>query len=277
MKAAVFIMIAAGGMLHADIVRVDTVRTVMNPRAGAVHRVDVDNLIGHVEVVGSSRRDVLVTAVRTTRVRFEETFPEADREVTLEMKEAGTTVVIFVDAPWRVRHGMIGRRLWRYGFEVTFDIRIEMPSDAELAVRTVEDGDVRVKGVSGPARLENVNGDVTAEGLCSTSMLFSVNGDITATFDAVPDDDCGFRSVNGTIEVAFPATLNGTFAAGSWHGDIYTDFDFQPAPRTPVLIQEGRTWKRLSATALTRVNVGNKGPEYRFETLNGSIYILKRY
>ena len=262
--------------LIAEVRYRDTVYAELRADSGRILRVDVDNLIGSVEVVGMDRPDVRLIAVRIMRLRTPSQRSTADLEVKLVTRSLHGRIVVFVDAPWRVRHGLMDRRMSRFGFDVVYDIRIEVPSGVDVAVRTRDEGDIRVTGVHGEVALENINGDVLVEGLSKAAYLATVNGDVTASFITQPDDVCAFKTVNGSIDATFPASLDAILAVSSMHGDVFTEFPFTPIARKPATLEEGEGLRRVRVSPFARVAVGVDGPELEFQTFNGTIRILKR-
>jgi hypothetical protein len=227
-------------------------------------------------VLFRSRSDVRLTAVRITRLRSASLRTVAEVEVRLLARTIDGRVVIFIDAPWRVRHGLMDRRMSRYGFDVSYDLVLEVPSGVDVAVRTRDEGDIRVSGVAGEVALQHVNGDVRVDGLSKAAYLATVNGDLTASFSAQPGDACAFKTVNGSIDATFPASLRAILSVSSMHGDVLTDFPFTPMPRKPASIEDGDGLRRVRLSPFARVAVGSDGPELEFETINGSIRILQR-
>jgi hypothetical protein len=260
----------------AQIIQRDTLRTILQSDSGRVVRVDVDNLLGAVEVIGTDRSDVRLTAVRILRLRTSAKRSTAESEVKLLTRSIEGRIVVYVDAPWRVRYGLMDRRMSRFGFDVIYDLRLEVPISVDVAVRTRDEGDIHVAGIGGEIAVENVNGDVRVEGLAKSAYLASVNGDLTASFSATPDDACSFRTVNGSIDATFPESLEATLAVSSMRGDVYTDFPFTPIPRKPATLEEGEGMKRVRVSPFARVAVGSDGPELEFQTFHGTIRILKR-
>lgn len=267
-------IVASSGM--AQIIQRDTLRTVVQSDSGRILRVDVDNLLGAVEVIGSDRSDVRLTAVRILRLRTNANRSAAESEVHLLTRSIEGRVVVYVDAPWRVRYGLMDRRMSRFGFDVIYDLKLEVPANLDVAIRTRDEGDIHVAGIAGDVAVENVNGDVRVEGLAQAAYLASVNGDLTASFSTAPGEACAFRTVNGSIDATFPESLEATLAVSSMQGDVFTDFPFTPIPRKPATLEEGDGMRRVRVSPFARVAVGTNGPELEFETYNGTIRILKR-
>jgi hypothetical protein len=71
--------------------------------------------------------------------------------------------------------------------------------------------------------------------------------------------------------------LNADMKLKTFNGKVYTDFDFSSLPREDRTVEERqgplRIYKRRDSYT---VRVGKGGPEFSFDTLNGSIYVLKQ-
>jgi hypothetical protein len=263
-------------VLRAEVVVRDTVRQIVRPDSIGIRCVDLDLLDGSVEVIGSDRSDVILVAVRRTRAVTTPRITRAGDEVRLLVRKIDDRVVVYADAPWRTHYGTMGRRMSRFGFDVSYDLRVEVPRSAEVSLQTRGEGDVYVRGVTGSVAVANVAGNVNIEGLRAPAWISSVSGDMRVTFDAVPEDDCEFSSVSGEIETVFPAPLNAVLCVYSQYGDVFTDFPFALLPRQPVRLEEENGWRRYRGDTGTRVAVGTAGPELSFRTHSGPITILQR-
>src|SRR5262249_41006291 len=88
-----------------------------------------------------------------------------------------------------------------------------------------------------------------------------------------------FSSLNGNIEVTFPADLKANISLTTEQGEVYSDFDVQLQARSPQPIVEdsrnkgGKFRVRIDKTIRGTINGG--GQEIRFENFNGSIYIRR--
>jgi DUF4097 and DUF4098 domain-containing protein YvlB len=95
---------------------------------------------------------------------------------------------------------------------------------------------------------------------------------VTVTFTANPTQTSSFKTVNGNVDVWFPAGLAADFAMKTMNGGLFTDFDTQPLAGPAAAAGERRDGKFVyRVNAFTRVRVGNGGPEISFETLNGNV------
>lgn len=275
-SAAIGFALGAAMITKAEVVVRDTVRQVVSPDSTGIHCIDIDHLDGSIVVVGSDRVDVAITAIRRTRAVTSTRVPRAGDDVRLLIRKLDDRVVVYVDAPWRTHYGMMGLRMNRFGFDVSYDLRIEVPRDVEVALHTRGEGDVTVLGVTRSVAVSNVTGRVDVVGLRAPAWVSTVSGNMRVTFEVAPDADCEFSSVSGEIETVFPASLNAVLCVFSQYGDIFTDFPFTMLPRQPVRLEEENGWRRYRGQSGTRVAVGSEGPELVFRSLSGPITILQR-
>lgn len=161
------------------------------------------------------------------------------------------------------------------------DLTISVPVHTSLKLSAVNSGDIVVTGVDGELDVHDVNGSVTLTNVSGSAVAHALNGRLLATFTRVnPQKPMAFSSLNGDIDVTFPADLKANLSLKSDRGEILTDFDVQmrTAPVEP-MVEDGRqngTGKyrvRIDKTVHGTINGG--GPEYQFTNFNGGIYIRK--
>ena len=160
------------------------------------------------------------------------------------------------------------------------DLTISVPVHTSLKLRAVNSGDIVVSGVDGELDVNDVNGSVTLNNVSGSAVAHALNGRLLATFTRVsPQKPMAFSSLNGDIDVTFPADLKANLSLKSDRGEILTDFDVQvqsaPVQQT---VEDGRTHGgkylvRIDKTVHGTINGG--GPEYQFTNFNGGIYIRK--
>lgn len=159
------------------------------------------------------------------------------------------------------------------------DLTISVPVHTSLKLSAVNSGDIVVSGVDGELDVNDVNGSVTLNNVSGSAVAHALNGRLSATFTRVNQKPMAFSSLNGEIDVTFPADLKANLSLKSDRGEILTDFDvqMQTAPVAPT-VEDGRHnggkyRVRIDKTVHGTINGG--GPEYQFTNFNGSIYIRK--
>jgi hypothetical protein len=156
---------------------------------------------------------------------------------------------------------------------------IETPVNTSLQIKTVNGGHIDVTGINGDLDLQETNGAINLKNVSGSVVAHSLNGAITAMLDKVsPDKPMSFTSLNGKIDVTLPAATKARLRLKTDNGSIYTDFDVKLEP-TSASVEDSRSTGgkyriRLDRTMYGTINGG--GPEYLFQTMNGSIVIHKK-
>ena len=125
--------------------------------------------------------------------------------------------------------------------------------------------------------VSNVNGKLELADVAGTTRARTVNGDISATYRQSPAGDSRYETINGTIEVHYPGDLSADIRFKSMHGELYTNFKNIRRLKSQVETSErnrrgGITYR---VDKFTPVRIGSGGPHYRFEVLNGDVYIKR--
>ncbi len=159
------------------------------------------------------------------------------------------------------------------------DLIISVPVHSSLKLSAVNNGDIVVTGVDGELDVNDVNGSVTLNNVSGSAVAHALNGRLLATFTRVNQKPMAFSSLNGDIDVTFPADLKANVTLKSDRGEILSDFDVQLQASAPQQIVEddrghgGKYRVRIDRAVHGTINGG--GPEYQFTNFNGSIYIRK--
>ena len=160
------------------------------------------------------------------------------------------------------------------------DLVITTPRRTSVILRSTNDGDIVVSGIDGELDIDNVNGGVTLKNVSGSAVAHALNGEIHACFDRVtPGKPMAFSSLNGDIDVTFPADLKANVSLNSERGEVYSDFDVQMQSQAPKQVVEGdgqgRGKYRVRVEKTVRGTINGGGPEIQFKNFNGSIYIRK--
>jgi Putative adhesin len=161
------------------------------------------------------------------------------------------------------------------------NLSIQVPVNTSLQLQTMSGGHIEVSGVNGEMDIENMNGSIDLKNVSGSVTAHSLNGTVTAILDKVtPNKPMAFTSMNGKIDVTLPADTKARLRLKTDHGSIYSDFDvkMEADSSKPVVEdtrgQGGKYRIKLDRSIYGSINGG--GPEYRFETMNGSILIHKK-
>ncbi|HTP12110.1 MAG TPA: hypothetical protein VMM37_00700, partial [Bacteroidota bacterium] len=141
-------------------------------------RILVDNIRGSIDVQGYDGDSVELVVHRTNFAESDDKLDEAKKDVTVDIKEEKDRILLYVDAPWRTSEG-INYRGWRYyGYDVECDFELKVPRKTDFYVKTVNDGDVTVRGLEGDFEVKNVNGGIEMEDVAGAGIAGTVNGPV---------------------------------------------------------------------------------------------------
>ena len=245
----------------------------------AAARLEVDNVHGSIHVSGYNGSEIQMVAEKTIRAESQERLDAAKREVKLDTSQSGDTLTFYVDGPFRC-HCDDGRNSVHEhshpGYRVIYDFDIKVPAATLLRLGTVNGGEIRVDNTTGDFDVGNVNGRIDMREVAGSGQVHTVNGGITVVFSRNPARDSSFKTVNGTIETSFRPNLSADVRVKTFNGHAYTDFDVTALPALAAAPErrDGRFIYRSDRS--TGMRIGQGGPEFRFDTLNGTIRIINR-
>lgn len=243
------------------------------------------NINGNVTVEGYAGDEIQITAIKKIDARNKDDAERGRKELQLAVEGEGDLILVYVDAPFiclRRKGDEIDYHINRWDdehdYEFLFDITVKVPMQTNLRASTINRGKVIVENiVANELSASNVNGKVELRNVAGKTRATTVNGNITATYVKSPDQDSKYHTINGTIEVNYPGDLSADIRFQSMHGDLYTDF--QNIQRLDARVEKDRR-NRSSGVSyridkFAPVRIGNGGPEFSFEVLNGDVYIKR--
>ena len=260
---------------------VETVRQEYSLATTGDRLLDIDNVWGSIEVVGADTTKVSVVITKTIRAESKAEIEKAKREVTLDTTRDDTAVRLYVNGPFRCRNndGDGCCCNWRdhSGYVVKMDFHIQVPKQLRLVLKTVNEGNIAVQGVSGDFSIRNVNGRIDVQDAAGSGRAKTVNGGVKVSFRANPTTNSEFSTVNGPVELHFAQPLAAEFRFKTFNGNVYTDYELtQTPPKEPQ--QERRNGRFVfRSDRFTNARVGVGGPEIMIDTLNGDIRVLQRH
>lgn len=175
-------------------------------------------------------------------------------------------------------HNVVTVATGRSGGRGSLSIQVPVNSSLELVVSS---GHIDVSGVNGEMNINDTSGAITLTNVSGSVVAHSLNGPVTVNLDKVtPDKPMSFTSMNGRIDVTLPADTKARLRLKTDRGSIYSDFDVKIEPdagKSVVEDAQGKGGKyRIKVDKSVYGSINGGGPEYRFETMNGTILIHKK-
>ena len=237
---------------------------------------DVDNIFGSIDVVGTQSDQVQLVAHKTIRAESKQDIEKAKKEVTLDITQEAGLLRLYVNGPFRCNcNDGCGRR-GDDGYQVKYDFQLQVPRELELKLKTVNSGHITVKDVTGRYSVRNVNGKIEMQDVAGSGQAKTVNGGVTVTFRENPKENSDFSTINGNVELSFVRNLAADFRFKTMNRSIFTDFPMTSLPQQPSAGERRNGKFVFHADRYTGGRVGSGGPEIKAENLNGSIRILER-
>ena len=246
--------------------------------AGAGRRtLEIDNVWGSIEVVGTASDHAQVTVNKSIRAESKGKIEQARKDVTLDVTQQGDALKLYVNGPFRCDCHDCERSRDDEGYIVKMDFQVQVPRDIDIKIKTVNEGHVSVRDINGSFLVRNVNGDIQIRNIAGSGTARTVNGPVKVSFRQNPREASDFETVNGAVELAFAHDLAADFKFKTFNGGIYSDF---PVSALPVqgMKEEHRGAKVIfRADRYTGARVNSGGPQIKVENLNGDIRILENH
>src|SRR5438132_12096235 len=110
------------------------------------------------------------------------------------------------------------------------DFQLRGPRYMDNKVKTVNEGCVLVRDISGSFLVGNVNGDVEMDNIAGSGTARTVNGPVKVSFRQNPRENSDFRTINGDVDLRFAPGLAADFRFKTFNGSIYSDFTVTALP-----------------------------------------------
>lgn len=166
------------------------------------------------------------------------------------------------------------------GLGGTTDFEIKVPKKCSLKLSTLNDGFIKVVGVSGVIEVSNINGKITLKDISGSVSADALNEDIVVNFLKVtPNTAMAFSNLSGNIDVTFPKNIKANVKLKSDMGEIYTDFNIKSSKQKQKVkrknaSKEGTYSVHVEKWILGTINGG--GAELLFKNFNGDIVIRSK-
>jgi hypothetical protein len=239
------------------------------------------NISGFIKVEGYAGNKVILEMDKTITADNEKDLEAGKNEFMLAFGQQSDSIIAYISSPFDSRP----RRKWNHNYdrddieyEFNVEFTVKVPFNMNLHIATVNEGAVVVSNVGGILNVNNVNDEIRIDNAKGKTRAHTVNGDVTVSYVKNPPEESSYYTINGDITVKYQPDLSADMQFKSMNGEFFTDFpSAQLLPATVKKVQEkkgdGLVYKLNSSTA---VRFGNGGRTFKFETLNGNVYIKKQ-
>src|SRR5260221_9139 len=237
------------------------------------------DLEGSINVEGYAGDKVVLEIDKVISAKSEEQLETGKKEFKLEFEQKSDSIIVYIAEPYdtRPRSYQWHHNDRRIEYKCQLQFTVKVPYDMSLDIRTGNNGSLTIQDVGGSLKAHNVNGSITIKNAKGATEARTINGGVTVNYLSIPDSS-SYYTLNGTLEVTYPASLSADIQFKSMNGGFYTDFDnTEPLPMNVVknVDNTGRgTLYRLDVAR--RIKFGNGGKGLKFETMNGNIYVKKQ-
>jgi len=222
------------------------------------------NLGGFIHVQGYAGQKVVIDLDERITADDSATLEAGKKEVRVAFDQSPDSILVYTAEPYDTRPRR--RNHWQYSddredieYRYTLSYTVKVPFGMNLIVSTINDGDIEVQDVAGSLKVNNINGPISIKNAKGITDARTINGNLTVSYTS-------------------PADLSADLQFKSMNGRFYTDF-----PNVEILPAEvtKNTQPNSSGTVYklgidNRVRIGSGGKVFRFETMNGNIYIKKQ-
>lgn len=231
---------------------------------GKPYKLNIDIVMGSINITAYDGKDIVIDTRTNERERQEERYIKSDMKrisnnsSDVLAREKDNTVSISMAVPYRL---------------AVLNIKIPKGS-TNIKLSTVNGGSVNADGIEGDIEVNNTNGAIKLYNISGSVVANTVNGAILATFKNVDSKAAmAFSTLNGAINVTFPADFKANIKARSDRGKVHSEFDIV-TEKTAVTAKGKNGMFQINNDWITG-KIGGGGPEVLFKNLLGNIYIHK--
>src|SRR6201991_3150773 len=266
LSMVVFSLLLTGRLVAQTGVKEQLVVPLSEP--GKPYKVTVHVLNGSIKVVGYEGKEIVIDVLGDSTHKHRE-----DGETPGGMHRIGGGSGLEVSAQENDNVVTVNG-----GLSKLSGISLKVPSNlTSLQLHAVNDGNITVSNVSGELEINNVNGSITVKDVSGSVVANTVNGPVVVTFKSIDvKAPMAFSTLNGNVDVTFPADFKSNLKLKTDQGGVYTDYEIVVDKSQPqVKKTEENHMYRLNVDSWIYGKINGGGPEMMMKTMTGSIYIRK--
>ena len=237
----------------------------------------VNNVYGSIDVEPSTTGKVELALEIKVRANSQKLLDQAKKDLKLGEYFGQDSIIFYTKAPF-IRD-CDGPPPFKGGwwndqpdYDFSYEYTLKVPANSNIYLKTVNDGEIGIKNMSGEISAKNVNGGLNIIGAKKLVQANTVNGDIDIEFASVPKESIDFKTVNGDFNLNFPSSLASKVYFDTMNGEMYSAFDYSDL--SP-LVEKSDKGSRFKISSKTGIEIGAGGPTLSFKSINGDVYLRK--
>lgn len=244
--AALGLSIATAGAA-ANVSSTDTItRTMPLEIAGSFW---IDNPIGDIEIVGTERSGLSVTATRTIIAADRDALREG-QEQTLVSYEGDQNVRL-------VRTLVPSVRTSEWDSRVSYVISVPRTVHVRVAAKLARN--IHISNITGNVTVKSITGVITLDNVSGSSIIDTTNGKVVYHYTHKPTTNAEIHAINADIDIRVPPDSSVNWIADTLRGDVLTNLPVRA-------VFEGTSFRGT-------VNAPG-GPTVTTQTLIGNVRLL---
>ncbi|WP_214073249.1 DUF4097 family beta strand repeat-containing protein [Mucilaginibacter sp. dw_454] len=266
-KVKYIALIAACLLLSARIIMAQTNKeqlVVPLSDPGKPYQINVSLVLGSIKVVGYDGRDILINAESTAT---------DDNAVKGGMHRITPARV---DVTAHEKDNVVDVTTGRPQSQISLIIKI--PANAtSIKLSTVNGGTVEASNINGKIEVSDTNGSIKLINVGGSVVANTVNGDVDVTLRyADPKAAMAFTTLNGHIDVTFPASFKANAKLRSDRGELYSDFNMVTEKSVAKTTRDAKNGSyRIAIEDWVTGKINGGGPELLMKSFLGNIFLRK--
>lgn len=232
-------------------------------------KLNVNFITGSIKVIGYDGKDVIIDAIAPVSEK------KQNRERADGMKKISTNDGFGIVA--HEQNNTVNVNTDRVNMKI--NISIKVPHKSSLKLKTINDGDIYVENVSGNHEVSNINGEIKMKNVAGSVVANTINENIIVNFTSItPNTPMAFTTLNGNVDVTFPANVKANVKLKSDMGEVLTDFDIdvdKTAAKVKQTADKEKGLYKIQKDEWTYGKINGGGPEIMMKTMHGDVLIRK--
>jgi len=242
---------------------------------------EIQNLNGSISVEGYQGDRVLLEVEKTIMASTSKDLELGKNEIGIKTVQEGDKLIIYPDSPhMHYKDGRLTSKdcdRWQESpYEHILNFKVKMPERINLKVGAINRGEVLVKNTKGDyIEAHNINGGIELINITGQTKVHCINGKVDVSYANNPTAASTYFSLNKDINITYQSDLSADIVFKSMNGELFTDFDVARQFAKTVKNKADGKNSKYKYESKPVVQIGQGGPSFDFETLNGDVIITK--